>query len=521
MKPLVSKCDKLVIHEASGLAIIPHNPAVVSLIPHARQLIRNHLKFLLVPAKKEELQLLSNLGYQTPSPLSIDYDWNGNVPFQAQVDTANMLIHSPRAYVLNEIGTGKTLAALFAFDYLRKHGLARKALVVAPLSCLTSVWVREVFVRMGHMEAIAIHGSAVKRKKLLAQDADIYVINHHGVATVKQQLLAMPDIDVVIIDELAVLRNHRTGLWKNINEICLRRKFVWGMTGSPTPRSPTDAWAQIKLLTPDTTTKHFTPFRDKVMTQLSQFRWIPKHNANDVVYEAMTPAVRYTRDDCVDLPPTTYSTLEVEHSPEQKKAYKQLMDKLYIAFKEGEVTAANEGVKVSKLLQICCGFAYTTEGAVAPLDINARMNVVKEVIDAAEGKVIVFVPFVETVKKLGDELGKQYAVATVWGGTSKAERDTVFNSFQHSKNPRVVVAHPQCMAHGLTLTSANTVIWYSSPMSLEIYEQANGRITRPGQKRNTHIIHIESSKLERKFYKKLEERAKTQGALLEMFEEED
>lgn len=511
------------IHERHKLAIVPDMNGVSNLIPHARRIEKNGRQYLLIPAKKEELQLLRNLGFDAPTPLSIDYDWGGNIPFDAQVGTTDMLIHNNRAYVLSDMGTGKTLSTLFAFDYLRKNGLARKMLVIAPLSTLTTVWEREVFTRMNHLSCVSLHhsGGAAKRRQLLAQDHDIYIINHHGVATILDELIARRDIDVVCVDELAVFKNKQTNLWKNANAVCQGRKFVWGLTGSPTPKQPSDAWAQIMLITPNNTTKWFKQFREKTMRQLTQFKWIPKPDANDTVYAQMQPAVRYTRSDCVDLPPTTYTSHEVALSKEQQKAYKDIKDQCYAEFLEGTVTAVNEGVKVSKLLQVACGFAYTEHRAVVRLDDKARVEEAKDLIDATSNKIIIFVPFIEGVNHLHSELENAgYDVAKVYGDTPKPKRDEIFNLFQNSMTYKAIIAHPQCMAHGLTLTAADTVVWYVPPMSLEIYEQANARITRPGQKHNTLIVHIESTAIERKIYNRLENRAKVQGALLDMFEED-
>ena len=172
-------------------------------------------------------------------------------------------------------------------------------------------------------------------------------------------------------------------------------------------------------------------------------------------------------------------------------------------------------------MQICCGFAYTSEGVVVPLNAAPRVKVVKEIVDAADGKCIVFTPFIESVRLLYDAMCEDASLTVfkVYGDTPKAQRDEILHKFQHTKGRQVIVAHPQCMAHGLTLTEANTIVWYTSPLSLEIYEQANGRITRPGQVRNTHIIQLQSSKLEEKFYKTLERRGAVQADLLEMFQE--
>lgn len=501
--------------------MVPYAAAIKQLIPHCREVEKNGSAYLLVPAKKEELQLLRNLGYATPTPLDIDYDWAGNVPFEAQVITADMLIHSPRAYVLSGMGTGKTLAALFAIDYLIKHGLARKVLIIAPLSTLQQVWAKEVFYRMPHLTTSVVHHGTRKTKlKRLEQDADIYIINHDGPKHLLQELMAKAGIDIVVVDELAIYKNKQTDMWKATNALIQGKKFVWGMTGSPTPKEPADAYAQAKLITPSRVPIFYKRFKEKVMRQVNTFRWISKPEANDIVYDTMQPNVRFTLDQCTDIPDTTYSTREVALTKEQKKAYSQLVNDLYAEYMGGEISAANEGVKRMKLLQVAAGYVYDDAGEIVSLPCEPRVKEAKAIIDQCQHKIIVFAPFIHVVKNLYAELlNEAYDVAMVYGDTSAAKRNEIFNDFQHTEKYKVIVAHPRCMAHGLTLTAADTILWYSPCDSLETYEQANARIPRAGQNKRTHIVHLEGTSVERKVYKVLEQRGSLQGSLLDMFAE--
>ena len=507
------------MNKEHNLAIVPNVKNIATLVPHSRVVKRKGHEFALVPAGRDELQLLRNLGFDAPTPAEFNYDWAGNVPFKAQIGTFDMLIHNKRAYVLNEIGTGKSLSVLFAYDYLRSKKMARKMLVVAPLSTLTCVWAREVFARMPHLSTSVLHGSRTQRLKALALDADIYIINHDGVGVILDELGQKKGLDVICVDELAVFRNKSTTRWKNLDQLTRKRLYVWGLTGSPTPKEPTDAWAQVRLLTPNRVTPFRKQFREQTMVQISQFKWLPKQDANDIVLDVMQPSVRYTRDDCVDLPPTTYSSRSVALTNAQRKAYNDMLSKEYTEFLEGRVVAANAGVKTSKLLQICCGFAYDENHNPIDIDATPRINVLKEILEEASNKVIVFVPFIRGVDTLFSELSKtEEKIQRVYGDTPKKERDQIFNDFQHGSGHGVLIAHPQCMAHGLTLTAADTIVWYSPHPSLEIFEQANGRITRPGQQHNTHIIMLESTPIEQRVYNKLEKRANAQNALLDLFE---
>ena len=500
--------------EAKTLSL-PFNAALANLIPEGSR----QGDLLVLPHTHDVVRLARNLGLKAPAPIMAQYDWNGGSPFKTQRITAAMLTMNRRAYVLSEMGTGKTRAALYAIDFLLRCGEIERAIIVAPLSTLTTVWYREVFRYFNHLSVGVVHGDRKKRRAILQQDHHIYVINHDGIKTVLADLAARGDIQCVVVDELAAFRNARTDRWKALSALVGSRKFAWGLTGSPTPNEPPDAWGQVKLLTPDRAPKYFKHFKESTMRQVSTFRWIPREDAKDTVYEMMQPAVRFKRDDCVELPPVIYDDREAPLTKEQKRIYDEMVRHMKVGFATGEVNAANEGVLMSKLLQITTGFVYTKQGKPVELDNTPRMDALVELLDEAEGKVIVFVDFIHASKMIAERLkALGYSVEQVSGETPKKDRDRIFTEFQSAELPRVLVAHPKCMAHGLTLTSANVIIWFSPTTSLETYEQACARISRPGQTRKQLILHLTGTAVESKLYRRLQQKSSLQGALLEMFE---
>lgn len=481
-----------------------------------------------VPHRPDETKVLRNLGFNTPDPMPLYYEWpkvSGRFdPFAAQRETASFLSMNQRAFCLNGMGTGKTNSALWAFDYLRGIKKARKVLVVCPMSTMERTWADSVFQTFPHLDATVLYGSRDKRLKLLKQDSDIYIINIDGIGIIKDALKQRPDIDVIVIDELALARNQSTDRWKVLNDVCNKQfahRRIWGMTGSPTPNAPTDAWAQCKLVTPTNPNvpKYFGAFRDKVMRQITQFKWVNRTEANDVIYEMMQPAIRFSLDDCTDLPEQLFSTRDVEMTKEQQKAYKDMMASLATEYQGGQILAVNEAIKANKLIQIACGVAYATDGGLITLPSKPRIDVLKEIIEESEGKVIVFVPLTGALEAVADELRKVTSVEVVHGGTSKSERDRIFGEFQKMVDPRVLVANASTMSHGLTLTAATTIVWYAPVHSNEVYEQACARVRRPGQTRTTLIVHIAGSEIERRVYKRLQEKQSMQGLLLEMMKE--
>lgn len=417
--------------------------------------------------------------------------------------------------------TGKTLSTLWAYDYLRSAGIVNRALVVTPLSTMERTWADEVWQHFPHLESSVLYGSAKQRLAMLKQDADLYLINHDGlkVEGIVAALADRPDIDLVIIDEIAqVARNFNTDRFKALHTVVNKQvpRRAWGLTGTPIPNRPTDAWAQCRLLVPERVPPYFHRFRDLVERQVSQYLWVPRGDALRVVEEAMQPAIRFSRDECVDLPPCIYQERSVELSAQQSKAYKTMLNQMAVMIDNNQITAVNEAVMAQKLIQIACGALYGADGEVVKVDAANRLAVVEEVIEESGSKVIVFAPFVATVQMIAAHLKeKGYTVEMVYGEVSKSERDRIFSAFQREENPRVLVAQPGAMSHGLTLTKANTILWYAPITSNDIFVQANGRITRPSQTQTQFIVTLGGSDVERRYYDRLKRKQSVQGTLLE------
>lgn len=492
---------------------------IQTMLPAAKTFEYKGHDLLAVPHDLHSTRVLRGIGIEAPSPIKYHYKWSGqNTPFHAQLETAEFLTFNDHAFVLNDMGTGKTLSVLWAFDYLRSQGLTSKMLVVSPLSTLERTWADEVFRHFPHLTVSVLYGSKSRREKMLAQEADIYLINHDGVKVMEKELVARTDITTIVVDEIASFRNAATSRWKALRKVVDNRKYLWGLTGTPTPNSPTDAWAQCRLISPANVPPYFGKFRDSVMRQVTQFKWMPRETATEVVANAMQPSIRFTRDECVDLPPCIYQSRDVPLSKDQASAYKDMLSKLKFEMNNNEVMAVNEAVKLSKLLQICCGAAYDGKGKPVTLDITARIQEVIDVIEQADSKTLVFVPFTAALEQVAAELRKHWVTGVIHGGTPKAERDDIFSQFQSGDQMRVLVANPGTLSHGLTLTAANTIVWFGPPVSAEQYEQANARVTRPGQKKTQFIVHIEGTPVERRVYERLRNKRRIQGLLLEILQ---
>lgn len=502
-----------------GVVGVPVRSDLANLFPDAKRVTLNGNQLMLIRHGVDETRLLRNLGLSVPTPILAQYDWEGGTPFDVQKRTAAMLTMNKRAYVLNGMGTGKTKASLWSWRYLNRRGEAGKLLVVAPLSTLNFTWAREVFQTLPGVKVQVLHGTKQKRlQKLSDPEAEVYIINHDGLAVIADELSKRTDIDTMVLDELAVYRNGTTTRTKITRKVAAGMKYVWGMTGSPTPNAPTDAWSQCTIITPNTVPKYFNRFRDEVMNKITQFKWAPKHNALDRVFEVMQPAVRFTLDDVVELPELVERTIDIEMGAKQAKVYKTMEDQAHVMIQSQEITAMNAGAVLNKLLQISCGYIYTRDGQVVTLDNDERLTALVDAVNSTDRKVIVFVPFVHALEGIKKRLTSEgYDVRAISGATPKSERDETFNLFQNSGAIKVLVAHPQCMAHGLTLTAADTIIWFAPMPNLEIFEQANARIRRVGQKHKQQILMFSATKAEQRMYAKLRAKQKVQNTLLEMF----
>lgn len=472
-----------------------------------------------VPHSLESARLLVNKGVDAPSPIRFKYHWPGPwTPLPHQVHTAEFLTTHMRSYLLSGMGAMKTASSIWALDYLMKEGDVTRCLVCAPLSTLEQVWGTELF-RISPRRSVAVlHGTREKRLELLKQKHDIYIINHDGLSIIADELADRPDIDHILIDESAVLRNARTKRWKVYNTVINKQhsRTCWGLTGTPTPRAPTDAYGQAKLIKPENYRGSFRSFQMDTMFQINQFKWVPRKGAEQVVAQVLSPSIRYALEDCVSLPPTIRQDRVCSLSKEQEKHYKELMDEAVTVIGDSQITAVNAAVLVNKLVQASCGVVYDADKNPVRMDFGPRLNMLKDIIEECNEKVIVFVPLTGCLKAIASELRKDYSVEMIYGDVAKGKRNKIFTAFQHGQDPRILVADAGTMAHGLNLTAATTIIWYAPINSNDIYTQANARIVRPGQKNVTNIIHMQATNGEAKIYKALAEQTRIQDTVLDL-----
>ena len=506
------------IIDGKALLLKLRNPnRVTSVIPKSKVVEANGV---LVNWGIDEALTLSKLNITVPSPINSRYSWTGKyAPFDHQKKTAAFLTMHPRAFCFNEQGTGKTASAIWAADFLMKQGKIKRALVICPLSIMDSAWRDDFFTFAPHRSVDVAYGESKKRKEIIRQGADFVVINYDGVEIVYDEI-AKGGFDLVIIDEATHYKNAQSKRWKILNKLMTDDTWLWMMTGTPAAQSPLDAYGLAKLINPLSVPRFFGSFRDMVMTKASQFSWVMKPSASALVFNALQPAIRFTKEECLDLPDMTYVKRQVELTRQQKKYYDMLKKRMVMEINGDEVSAVNAAVIMNKLLQISAGAVYTDEGDTLEFDIKHRYKVLREVIDESSQKVLIFVPFKHTIDILTDKLRADgITTEVIRGDVPVARRTDIFKRFQEAHDPRVLVIQPQAAAHGVTLTAANTVVWWGPTPSLETYAQANARVHRAGQKHPCTVVQLQGSAVEKRVYSLLDKRIDVHTKMIDLYKE--
>ena len=463
---------------------------------------------------------LKSLNINVPSPITKRYSWPGQYkPFEHQKDTASFLTMNKKAFCFNEQGTGKTASSIWAADYLMKQGKVNRVLVICPLSIMDSAWRNDLFSFAMHRTVDVAYGAKEKRKKIINSGAEFVIINYDGVEIVKDEI-ANGGFDLFIVDEATHYKNVQTKRWKTLNKIIGEDDWLWMMTGTPAAQSPLDAYGLAKMVNPLSVPRFFGSWRDMVMWKVTQFKYKPKETAKDTVYKALQPAIRFTKEECLDLPDMVYAKRFVEMTPQQKKYYETLRKQMVMQVAGEDVTAANAAIGLNKLLQISTGALYTDEGDTIQFDIKNRYQVLKEVIDESSQKVLVFVPFRHTIDLLSEKLQQDNVTSEIIrGDVSAPNRTEIFRRFQADRDPRVLIIQPQAAAHGVTLTAANTVVWWGPTSSLETYAQANARVHRSGQKHKCTVIQLAGSNAEKRIYRLLDDRINIHTEMINLYKE--
>ncbi|EKY5009600.1 DEAD/DEAH box helicase [Escherichia coli] len=515
-------------------------------------------KLVALPYHMHTIRLLRNLGYRTDGMEILRHTYQlpkveGVFPLaQHQVAQAAFFTENPRAFCTSTMRTGKTASAIVAARFLQEHGMATGTLIIATVSNLVGVWQKEINGLYPQATVKVLYGDKNKRRELLAQDADFYVINYDGVKLLRDELGEAVDsgrINVCIVDELTHYANTRTQLWEAAHWVINgarwevipgktmrdgdrtwktkdRKKslpgargveYCWGLTG--TPGDPEMVYGEIKIIRPERMSFAFTQWRDGVCIKKG-FKWIPREDYKKIIHMQMQPCIRYDKKDIMDLPPVVMSGRECDLSVEQKKVYRQLQRDMLAMVGDATVKAVTKSVVVSKLLQVASGVVTTDKGTVS-LDMKPRLDVMEEIIRDATQKVVVFCAFTAVIDRLYDELtARGHSVGVVDGRVTGAKRDEIFRIFQEDPNTyQIILCHPRTTAFGVELAAADTMVFFGPPLSGDfVYQQAIERMSSLKQKAaSCQIIHLSSTWEERQLFSNIRKGVSINEAINAMF----
>lgn len=411
-------------------------------------------------------------------------------PYAYQRQAIEWILDRPAAGLFLGMGMGKTVCTLTAIDELMYNRLeVQRVLVIAPLRVARDTWAAEVskWDHLKHLRVARVLGPLKERRAALAQDADIYVVNRDNVPWLCESTLEWP-FDMVVIDELSSFKSHQAKRFKALRRRLGSIRRIVGLTGTPAPNSLVDLWPQIYLLDRGTRlgrtvgAYRSTYFRPDRMSGHIVYSYRLQPGAEEAIHEKLADlCMSLKKDDYLDLPGQIYEDVVLAPPPEVMRRYRQFeRDRVMEAMDDnGEIVALNAASLTGKLLQFANGAVYDVNGNVHHIH-DVKLDALEELIEAANGEpVLVFYAFKHDRDRIKariscQELGDSLAI----------------ESWNAGKIP-VAIAHPASVGHGLNLQyGGHIIIWFGLTWSLELYQQANERLNRPGQTSVCRIYHL-------------------------------
>ena len=419
-----------------------------------------------------------------------------------------------------EMGTGKTKVVIDTMGILYEEEKINAALVIAPKGVYDN-WVRkEIPVHLPKRIARNIVRWQPNITQKFQDELEpfvldpfdgikLFVMNVEAFSTGKGLQIAKVFLkknpkNMVIVDESTTIKNRKASRTKNIIALQQLSEYRRILTGSPITKSPMDLFRQCEFLTPKCLgfnsyyafQGRYANVQQRAMGHRSFNQIVGYRKLDELNVKLDQFSNRILKEDCLDLPPKLYIRRDVPLTAEQAKLYKQMKKLALAKLENGELaTTASVLTQIMRLQQICCGFLQPDEGEIQPLD-NNRIDELLSIIEETQGKAIIWASYTHDIKKIRDTLSEKYgeeSVACYYGETPQDERQDIVDKFQEPDNPlRFFVGQPRTGGYGITLTAANTVIYYSNSYDLEIRLQSEDRAHRIGQTNKVTYIDLVS-----------------------------
>lgn len=396
------------------------------------------------------------------------------------------------------MGTGKTLTTIGVAGALFDRGLVQRLLIVAPLSIL-GVWEEEFarFADFEHSLAVLKGNGARKAEQLNAIPCDglqVAVVNYESAWRLEKELAAW-DADLIVCDEGHKIKTHNISASKALHRLGAKARYRMLLTGTVVTNKAIDVFSQYKFLNPAVFGTSFYAFRNRYFDMIGYGNHTPvlkKSMTDELMHRIHSIAFRVTKAECLDLPETMDVTRRVELEPEAQRLYQDLVRDSFVALKDGEVSATNVLTRLLRLSQLTGGFLQTDEKTTTLPVSTSKLDALSDILDSAQQenkKVVViarFLPEIAAIRKLLDGKGVRYSMIT---GEVKDRADQVA-AFQTDPGVTVFIGQIATAGLGITLTSADTMVFYSLDYSMANYEQARARIHRVGQKNKCTYVHL-------------------------------
>ncbi len=397
----------------------------------------------------------------------------------------DFIINNPISALMLECGLGKTITTLTAVsDLMYDYFEISKALIIAPLRLALTVWKQECdkWEQLKYLRCSIAVGSVSERQKAMQSDADVYIINRENVEWLVKNYPF--DFDMVVIDELSSFKSHQSKRFRALRKVRPKFDRIVGLTGTPAPNGLMDLWAEINLLDMgERLGRYITRYRDEYFKPDKRngaivYSYKPLPDAEERIYGKISDiCVSMKAADYLEMPERVDNIVEVGMSDKETAMYKRLEKEMLLPFADGDIDAVNAASLSNKLLQLANGAVYDENGKVKKIH-SRKLDALEGLIEAANGKsVLVYYSY----KHDRDRISERFDVSEI-----KDDKDI---SEWNAGKIQLAIAHPASCGHGLNLQSGgSTIIWFGLTWSLELYQQANARLYRQGQK-NTVVIH--------------------------------
>ena len=412
-------------------------------------------------------------------------------PYPHQTAGMDWITDNPACALFWGMGTGKTVTTLTAIDRLLNDRLEDgPVLVIAPKRVAENTWSKECekWEHLHHLKVSKVMGTEKQRLTALSTKADIYVTNRENVAWLVDTLQNRWPFPIVVIDELSSFKSAQAKRWRALRRVRGRIRRIIGLTGTPRPNGLEDLWPEVYLLDQgERLGKTLSAFRARYLTPDKMnghivYSYKPKKGAEESVYSTVADiCMSIRKEDVLTLPGQIYEDIELTAPPSLLRKYKEFEKEkvLECLDSEGDIIAGTAAALTNKLLQFANGAIYDTEGGVHELH-DIKLDALEELLEEAGGEPVLVL---YAYKHDRDRIMKRIKCREL-------DKPEDIEAWNRGEIP-VALAHPASIGHGLNLQDGgHIIVWYGLTWSLELYQQANERLNRPGQKHVCRVYHL-------------------------------